>query len=704
MADNKNNYYVPVKKKKINGVRLEVAVFMAILIVVLIAVIIGMAVYNSKNKSSTSSSVSNDDGTASVSLADDKGEIKTHKLCDDLKAVVDNVNAYSDASNKCEGGEVFAASVINIDGLEYLKISSNTISVYYQNQFFDDENVSSFHKKEGMVIISNGSRSVSYEREYDLLGNAAALLPVEIKTSDDSSDYIVFFHTAEDGTVSDIWAVDEERLNDYESVSVEDTLSALFTSKIVLKDPPQTSRAQATTSKETGNAETGRALSEAAVTDTQADALAANAAEGIAAGNAAETASETASDITAETASDITAETASDIASETTSDITAGNTTISNTTTANTTAESTEASGSGNILEVTFNGSKTAVYPYFTNSETSGTGAEKLSFNKEQVITYESNAVNIRCEVTNSEGKYLGKLGLDIVRSESGLVVKNATYASYAPANEEDFGTVAVIEPFEAPLYDEKYLTIYGIGNRRYLIEKDESINKTKISSSDLQKGDDGYKRYVGSDSSIKSHVGIDVSKFQGNIEWDKVKGDGVEFAIVRLGYRGYSEGNVYIDPFYKNAMEGAAKAGVDTGIYFFSQAINVDEAIEEAELCIKELAPYKVKYPVIIDVEFIANDDGRANKLTRQDRTDIVKAFCEKVKEAGYVPGFYANTKWSVMGLDLAQLQEYDFWFANYNDTFSYPYEYEMFQYSESGSVAGIVGNVDLNICFKDY
>ncbi len=644
MADNKNNYYVPVKKKKINGVRLEVAVFMAILIVVLIAVIIGMAVYNSKNKSSASSSVSNDDGTASVSLADDKGEIKTHKLCDDLKAVVDNVNAYSDASNKCEGGEVFAASVINIDGLEYLKISSNTISVYYQNQFFDDENVSSFHKKEGMVIISNGSRSVSYEREYDLLGNAAALLPVEIKTSDDSSDYIVFFHTAEDGTVSDIWAVDEERLNDYESVSVEDTLSALFTSKIVLKDQPQTSTTQVTTSKETGNA------------------------------------------------------------AETTSDITAGNTTISNTTTANTTAESTEASGSGNILEVTFNGSKTAVYPYFTGSETSGTGAEKLSFNKEQVITYESNAVNIRCEVTNSEGKYLGKLGLDIVRSESGLVVKNATYASYAPANEEDFGTVAVIEPFEAPLYDEKYLTIYGIGNRRYLIEKDESINKTKISSSDLQKGDDGYKRYVGSDSSIKSHVGIDVSKFQGNIEWDKVKGDGIEFAIVRLGYRGYSEGNVYIDPFYKNAMEGAAKAGVDTGIYFFSQAINVDEAIEEAELCIKELAPYKVKYPVIIDVEFIANDDGRANKLTRQDRTDIVKAFCEKVKEAGYVPGFYANTKWSVMGLDLAQLQEYDFWFANYNDTFSYPYEYEMFQYSESGSVAGIVGNVDLNICFKDY
>ena len=652
MADNKNDYYVPVKKKKINGVRLEVAAFMAILIVVLIAVIIGMAVYNSKNKSSASSSVSNDDGTASVSLADDKGEIKTHKLCDDLKAVADNVNAYSDASNKCEGGEVFSASVINIDGLEYLKISSNTISVYYQNQFFDDENVSSFHKKEGMVIISNGKRSVSYEREYDLLGNAAALLPVEIKTSDDSSDYIVFFHTAEDGMVSDIWAVDEERLNDYESVSVEDTLSALFTSKIVLKDTPQTSTTQATTSKETGNA------------------------------------TETASDITAENATDITA----------------GNTPISNTTTANTTAESTEASGSGNILEVTFNGSKTAVYPYFTNSETSGTGAEKLKFNKEQVITYESNAVNIRCEVTNSEGKYLGKLGLDIVRSESGLVVKNATYASYAPANEEDFGTVAVIEPFEAPLYDEKYLTIYGIGNRRYLIEKDESVNKTKISSSDLQKGDDGYKRYVGSDSSIKSHVGIDVSKFQGNIEWDKVKGDGVEFAIVRLGYRGYSEGNVYIDPFYKNAMEGAAKAGVDTGIYFFSQAINVEEAIEEAELCIKELAPYKVKYPVIIDVEFIANDDGRANKLTRQDRTDIVKAFCEKVKEAGYVPGFYANTKWSVMGLDLAQLQEYDFWFANYNDTFSYPYEYEMFQYSESGSVAGIVGNVDLNICFKDY
>ena len=117
-----------------------------------------------------------------------------------------------------------------------------------------------------------------------------------------------------------------------------------------------------------------------------------------------------------------------------------------------------------------------------------------------------------------------------------------------------------------------------------------------------------------------------------------------------------------------------------------------------------EQIKDYKISYPVIFDTEYVTTYDARANNLSRQLRTDITKTFCEKIQSAGYHPMIYANTKWMVMGIDLEQLSAYDLWFAYYGNNLTFPYDFQMYQYSDSGSIPGIKGNVDLNISFVDY
>lgn len=202
----------------------------------------------------------------------------------------------------------------------------------------------------------------------------------------------------------------------------------------------------------------------------------------------------------------------------------------------------------------------------------------------------------------------------------------------------------------------------------------------------------------------VISHKGIDVSKYQGNIDWEKVKNDGVEFAIVRLGLRGYESGKIVIDDYFKRNMRGANDAGVKAGAYFFTQAITVEEAKEEAEFVIDNLSDCDVPYPVVFDVEMIVGKDGRANNLTKEERTDITIAFCEAVKEAGYIPMIYGNVKCFTKLLDMTRLEQYDKWYAFYDKYLYFPYELGMWQYSEKGTVDGIKGNVDINISFKEW
>lgn len=212
-----------------------------------------------------------------------------------------------------------------------------------------------------------------------------------------------------------------------------------------------------------------------------------------------------------------------------------------------------------------------------------------------------------------------------------------------------------------------------------------------------------GRKNYI-VDGQTVSKQGIDVSSFQGEIDWQKVKEDGIEFAIIRLGYRGYGTGKMVLDDYFEQNIKGALEAGLEVGVYYFSQAISEEEAVEEAQVVLENIKNYNVTYPIIYDAEEIATDRARTDGLTVHQLTDNAIAFCEYIEAAGYQSMIYSNKRWLLTKLDLERLTDYDIWFAGYVNIPEYPYDFKMWQYSESGSVNGIEGNVDLNISFMDY
>lgn len=216
-------------------------------------------------------------------------------------------------------------------------------------------------------------------------------------------------------------------------------------------------------------------------------------------------------------------------------------------------------------------------------------------------------------------------------------------------------------------------------------------------------KNRNGRKYYV-ENSKVTSLLGVDVSVHQDNIDWVKVKNAGIDFAMVRLGFRGYGSGEAQLDENYIENIKGSRAAGLDTGVYFFSQAITVDEAIEEAQMVINSLDGLDVNYPVVYDWEIIYDDSARTDNVPVDVLTDCCIAFCEAIKDAGYTPMIYQNKKTTMFKLDLERLTDYDFWLAEYNSEPSYYYDFSMWQYTSEGSVPGIEGNVDLNISFKDY
>lgn len=212
-----------------------------------------------------------------------------------------------------------------------------------------------------------------------------------------------------------------------------------------------------------------------------------------------------------------------------------------------------------------------------------------------------------------------------------------------------------------------------------------------------------GRKYYV-ENSDITSLLGVDVSVHQEEINWEKVKESGIDFAMIRLGYRGYGSGEAGLDENYVQNITGAREAGLDAGVYFFSQAITAEEAVEEANLVIESLEGLNVNYPVVFDWEIITGDSARTDNVSVDTLTDCCVAFCETVKNAGYTPMIYQNKRTSIFKLDLNRLNDYDFWLAEYNEEPSYYYDFDMWQYTSSGRVPGIKGEVDLNISFKDY
>jgi len=198
-----------------------------------------------------------------------------------------------------------------------------------------------------------------------------------------------------------------------------------------------------------------------------------------------------------------------------------------------------------------------------------------------------------------------------------------------------------------------------------------------------------------------KALTGIDVSAHQGSIDWEAVAEDGITFAYIRCGYRGYSEGGIEADEFFEENMEKAQDAHLKIGAYFFSQAINVEEAQEEAAFVIEQLKGIPLDLPVTFDMEDLGVADSRIAGLTVEERTAIALAFCEALKKGGYTTMIYGNIKWLTQSLDLSQISEEKIWLAQYNDVPTFDYDFELWQYSNTGTVEGISGAVDLDLLF---
>lgn len=197
--------------------------------------------------------------------------------------------------------------------------------------------------------------------------------------------------------------------------------------------------------------------------------------------------------------------------------------------------------------------------------------------------------------------------------------------------------------------------------------------------------------------------LGIDVSKWNQEIDWEAVKNAGIEFAIIRCGYRGASTGALVIDPRYKENIEGAIAAGIPVGVYFFTQARDEVEAVEEASMVIRLIEDYDVDYPVFLDSES-AGGRGRADGLDSDERTRAHRAFLQTIQAAGYETGIYASRNWLKDRIDMTRLSDYRIWLAEYADAPTYDeYYYHMWQYTSKGTVDGISTNVDLNLCYMN-
>lgn len=200
------------------------------------------------------------------------------------------------------------------------------------------------------------------------------------------------------------------------------------------------------------------------------------------------------------------------------------------------------------------------------------------------------------------------------------------------------------------------------------------------------------------------SFMGIDVSKEQGVVDYNKVKKAGVDFAMIKVGARGYGTGQIIMDDNFEKNIKGAVDAGLSVGVYFFSQAINEEEALEEANFVLEKVKDYKITYPVAYDMEQITGDTARTAELSQEVKSKIAAVFLKTMSDSGYKTVIYGNKEWLLQKINLSLLSEYNIWLAQEADIPDYPYKFSMWQYSTQGTISGISGKVDLNISFVDY
>lgn len=217
---------------------------------------------------------------------------------------------------------------------------------------------------------------------------------------------------------------------------------------------------------------------------------------------------------------------------------------------------------------------------------------------------------------------------------------------------------------------------------------------------------DDGFMAYHDDEGNKISHLGVDLSYHQENVNWDELSESGIEFVMLRCGYRGYSEGGLVKDEKFDEYARACNERDIPLGVYFFTQAVSVEEAEREAEFTLELIKDYKISYPVAIDTEYVSDSEARTNleEIDEDLRSRMCIAFCEKIKEAGYYPMIYASENWIRRELDFEALQEYDFWAPQYLEENDFMYDFTIWQYTERGFIKGVDEQVDLDISMVDY
>ena len=215
-----------------------------------------------------------------------------------------------------------------------------------------------------------------------------------------------------------------------------------------------------------------------------------------------------------------------------------------------------------------------------------------------------------------------------------------------------------------------------------------------------------GVITYEGGDS----YVGINVNSQKGEIDWNQVAESGVDYAMIRVGWRGDESGKIAADEKFEYKIQGALDAGLPVGVYFYSKAVTEAEAEEEATFVLEQIRGYNVKYPVAFYWEYGTKDDGSLDESKRTVRcngkqvTAFIDTFCKKVKAAGFTASYYCDKTMGYTRLDLSQLSGYDMWYAEFRSAPSFYYDYGMWQYTKAGTVPGIEGSVPINLSLKKY
>lgn len=247
-------------------------------------------------------------------------------------------------------------------------------------------------------------------------------------------------------------------------------------------------------------------------------------------------------------------------------------------------------------------------------------------------------------------------------------------------------------EPFE-------FVDAFG---ERHTTTIDPAAPKSEYDPACFSRDADGRAHYES--ASHVSRTGIDLARHQGAVDWQAVRDDGIEFAFIRLGYRGYGQaGNIKLDERFEENAAGAHKAGIQFGVYFFSQAVNETEAEEEAAFVIEHLRDLPIDLEVVFDAENILDEPARTDDVTGEQFTRNALRFCAMIEEAGYRPMVYSNMMWQAYQYDMASLSRYPIWYADYEELPQTPYRFRYWQYSESGRVRGVSSTVDLDIEFME-